>query len=254
MAKKTSYLTELIERHERWKAEGGGKHEEEEQASPEDRLERLPLADYHVVSDLSFRSAANSDPDDLWDFGTVRHAGRQATVNRPVAPPPPVNVPSPTKESRTANGKSNGQSSAPPSPTKERRSTEAKSRLSSEPRSGRTINSISSSITAKGDVLPPLPTSDPDSTLTSRFEDEGTVRRGQSPLATRISPQERESSESNDIEEYDDLEPYPAMEPQHDNNKILQEDLLLDTTMLDSVVLPAIASVSCLALCSIIEF
>jgi hypothetical protein len=28
MAKKTSYLTELIERHERWKAEGGGKQEE----------------------------------------------------------------------------------------------------------------------------------------------------------------------------------------------------------------------------------
>jgi len=31
MAKKTSYLTELIERHERWKAEGGGRHDDEEQ-------------------------------------------------------------------------------------------------------------------------------------------------------------------------------------------------------------------------------
>ena len=30
MAKKTSYLTELIERHERWKAEGGGRAEEDE--------------------------------------------------------------------------------------------------------------------------------------------------------------------------------------------------------------------------------
>lgn len=30
MAKKTSYLTELIERHERWKAEGGGKQEEQD--------------------------------------------------------------------------------------------------------------------------------------------------------------------------------------------------------------------------------
>lgn len=30
MAKKTSYLTELIERHERWKAEGGDKQDEEE--------------------------------------------------------------------------------------------------------------------------------------------------------------------------------------------------------------------------------
>ena len=31
MAKKTSYLTELIERHERWKAEGGERVEEEEE-------------------------------------------------------------------------------------------------------------------------------------------------------------------------------------------------------------------------------
>lgn len=30
MAKKTSYLTELIERHERWRAEGGERIEEEE--------------------------------------------------------------------------------------------------------------------------------------------------------------------------------------------------------------------------------
>jgi serine/threonine-protein kinase 24/25/MST4 len=30
MAKKTNYLTELIERHERWKAEGGEKHEEKD--------------------------------------------------------------------------------------------------------------------------------------------------------------------------------------------------------------------------------
>ena len=30
MAKKTNYLTELIERHERWRAEGGGGHEEED--------------------------------------------------------------------------------------------------------------------------------------------------------------------------------------------------------------------------------
>lgn len=29
MAKKTNYLTELIERHERWRAEGGARQEEE---------------------------------------------------------------------------------------------------------------------------------------------------------------------------------------------------------------------------------
>ena len=31
MAKKTNYLTELIERHERWRAEGGERLEEEQQ-------------------------------------------------------------------------------------------------------------------------------------------------------------------------------------------------------------------------------
>ncbi len=31
MAKKTSYLTELIERHERWRADGGGRIDDEEQ-------------------------------------------------------------------------------------------------------------------------------------------------------------------------------------------------------------------------------
>jgi len=30
MAKKTSYLTELIERHERWKAEDGDRQDDEE--------------------------------------------------------------------------------------------------------------------------------------------------------------------------------------------------------------------------------
>jgi serine/threonine-protein kinase 24/25/MST4 len=36
MAKKTSYLTELIERHERWKAEGGDRLEEDIQDRNED--------------------------------------------------------------------------------------------------------------------------------------------------------------------------------------------------------------------------
>ena len=36
MAKKTNYLTELIERHERWKAEGGERVEEEDRRQPEE--------------------------------------------------------------------------------------------------------------------------------------------------------------------------------------------------------------------------
>ena len=46
MAKKTSYLTELIERHERWKAEGGERQEEKDNNNDVDTdlLARLPVA------------------------------------------------------------------------------------------------------------------------------------------------------------------------------------------------------------------
>jgi serine/threonine-protein kinase 24/25/MST4 len=36
LAKKTNYLTELIERHERWKAEGGAREEEQEREREDD--------------------------------------------------------------------------------------------------------------------------------------------------------------------------------------------------------------------------
>jgi serine/threonine-protein kinase 24/25/MST4 len=36
-AKKTFYLTELIERHERWKAEGGDRREEVEEERRDDK-------------------------------------------------------------------------------------------------------------------------------------------------------------------------------------------------------------------------
>ncbi|KAG8732203.1 putative protein serine/threonine kinase [Ceratobasidium sp. 423] len=64
LAKKTSYLTELIDRHERWKAEGGGARQEEENG------QRGGGDDTELMG---------PDSDDLWDFGTVRHVG---TVNK----------------------------------------------------------------------------------------------------------------------------------------------------------------------------
>ncbi|KAG8723487.1 putative protein serine/threonine kinase [Ceratobasidium sp. 395] len=60
LAKKTSYLTELIERHERWRAEGGGsRHGEHEEGG-------------RGMDDVDM---AGPEADDLWDFGTVRHVG-----------------------------------------------------------------------------------------------------------------------------------------------------------------------------------
>ncbi|KAF8323787.1 Pkinase-domain-containing protein [Clavulina sp. PMI_390] len=65
LAKKTNYLTELIDRHERWKAEGGGKHDDDDRRKQDDD------DDDETVED------------DLWDFGTVRNVAKQrATISR----------------------------------------------------------------------------------------------------------------------------------------------------------------------------
>lgn len=61
-AKKTTYLTELIERYERWQAiHGNGSAEDDED-------DRVPQP----------APKPTSDEEDLWDFGTVRPAGRSA--------------------------------------------------------------------------------------------------------------------------------------------------------------------------------
>ncbi|KAK7542773.1 serine/threonine-protein kinase 4 [Phyllosticta citribraziliensis] len=58
-AKKTTYLTELIERHERWVLKHGKDAESESENESESESEPRPAVD-----------------DDLWDFGTIRPAGR----------------------------------------------------------------------------------------------------------------------------------------------------------------------------------
>ncbi|KAF8330774.1 kinase-like domain-containing protein [Cantharellus anzutake] len=63
IAKKTSYLTELIERHERWRAEGGGRHDEDDRRGHEEQDEDEP-------------------EEDMWDFGTVRTASRKQTIGK----------------------------------------------------------------------------------------------------------------------------------------------------------------------------
>ena len=85
--------------------------------------------------------------------------------------------------------------------------------------------SLASSITAKGE-LPPLPPSAPP---TPQKFDQATVRHGASSLS-------REPSD-----EYDDDYEDQVVDPR--GHQGAPEDELPDTTMLDSVVLPAIASV-----------
>jgi serine/threonine-protein kinase 24/25/MST4 len=192
MAKKTNYLTELIERHERWKAEGGERTEEEEQAAAHDQ-------------------PTSTDPEDLWDFGTVRHAGR--TI-----------------------GRSNSIKVSGPPLTWEMNGTGRADTSTSSISAKRT-----SSASTKGD-LPPLPTSP----KSARSYEQATVRH--MPSGGLVSGNGQEATharEPSDEDNYDDQ--YASTYPRgasvvEQKRAVEEEDELPDTTMLDSVILPAIAS------------
>ncbi|EIN14348.1 kinase-like protein [Punctularia strigosozonata HHB-11173 SS5] len=192
MAKKTNYLTELIERHERWKAEGGDRHEDDGREGHHD----------DAPTDL--------DPEDMWDFGTVRHT---ATIGRAAAPPlSPANgtgaARGPSTSGVVGNGghRAYGSGSSGDSEGSER----------------------ASSITVKPTELPPLPPSP------APHHDQSTVRRG-------LAPANAEREPSDEYDDYDDdYDTYHGRVPVQTHGVV--DELLPESTMLDSVVLPAIAS------------
>jgi serine/threonine-protein kinase 24/25/MST4 len=225
MAKKTNYLTELIERHERWKAEGGEKYEEN---GPDPEVDLYVHNVYCCIPNLlSFGSQESENPEDLWDFGTIRHGGRPNTIGRahhsiraPTGPPL-------TWENNDTAPRYDGPPLAPqqriPDPT------------------------YSSPATERGDRnLPPIP---PLSANSSDFH-QSTVRHMQpveNNRSTHGVPVQQAPSENYD--DYDDqyADTYSSTKSsvvQQKMREIQLEDDLPDTTMLDSVVLPAIASVS----------
>ncbi|KAI4518215.1 Pkinase-domain-containing protein [Schizophyllum commune Tattone D] len=199
MAKKTSYLTELIERHERWKAEGGGRAEEDEQ---------------DMVNDLP----QSGDPEDLWDFGTVRHVN---TVGR---------------------SQSNIQVSGPPltweNDDKLSRASDSSSiRVATQRGVGGSTSSRASSTTAKGD-LPPLPPQ----AQSRKFDTQSTVRHAPTAAAKSGHAPREPSDEYDDYgDQYVDDEAVDNLNGKFSGVQ-LEDDEVADTTMLDSVILPAIAS------------
>ncbi|KAG9313935.1 hypothetical protein JVU11DRAFT_4709 [Chiua virens] len=197
MAKKTNYLTELIERHERWKAEGGERLEEEEQT---------------VTQDIP----ASGDPEDLWDFGTVRHAGR--TIGR-------------ANNSIKVSG---------PPLTWEMNGTGRADVTTSSIATKRT-----SSSSTKAD-LPPLPTS-PKSPRTPNVYEQATVRHMPGGLASTNGQESqahaREPSKEDDYSDQYAASTYPRGADIVEHKRDMEEDYELpDTTMLDSVIRPVIAS------------
>ncbi|KAI0785412.1 kinase-like domain-containing protein [Irpex lacteus] len=170
LAKKTNYLTELIERHERWRAEGG---------------ERVEEDDATAVLMMYDHSDASGDTEDLWDFGTVRHptVGRAKQSTIQVSGPP-------------LTWENNGTTRSDGSSSSGRHSFTHKDRVQAA--------GYTDSASSRRD-LPPLPPSAP-------------------------------TTRENDYD--DDYEDQEIIRAQAANG----EDDLSDTTMLDSVVLPAIAS------------
>lgn len=184
--------------------------------------------------------------DDLWDFGTVRHVSRQSTIGRRDTAHNYANV--------ASNGNGNGYAN--------NANTQASTKTavtSSPPRSRPNVNtnvnvppgaypsprrtgseiSLHSSITAKGERLPPLPPSVPQTPTSPIYDSQATIRHAEPPAPSRVPPDLGDDDEEEDYGELLEPQPYPHMEPQHD--KHMQD--LPDTAMLDSVVLPAIASV-----------
>ncbi|KAL4070485.1 kinase-like domain-containing protein [Scleroderma citrinum] len=198
MAKKTSYLTELIERHERWKAEGGERLEEEQEAVNPDPV--------------------NSDPEDLWDFGTVRHVSKPGTIGR-------------TNNSIKISG--------PPLTWEMNGSALSEVSQSSTPTRKRTSNS-----SIRKTELPPLPSS-PQSPRRTSYDQQATVRHmpsGPNNHDNRPVIDEKNSKDERDYDE-DYTETYPRGASVVQQKAVTDdEDDLPDTTMLDSVILPAIAS------------
>lgn len=68
-ARGTAYLTELIERHERWQAT----HRDDQEHEEDDYIDNSP-------------SRNAEDETDLWDFGTVRPAGRRGNAGPGLRP------------------------------------------------------------------------------------------------------------------------------------------------------------------------
>jgi serine/threonine-protein kinase 24/25/MST4 len=168
-----------------------------------------------------------ADPDDLWDFGTIRHVARPGTLGRATA--------------RTENGLTYPQ---PVSGLDTNYMPHQNSNGVRPPSVSASSISSSSTVTVKGD-LPALPVRNP--TYEDQSADQGTVRT--TPKRERNREGSYDSNRSVGSDDSDRELRAEAARQQLANVHLedevdadLEEDLD-ERTMLDSVVLPAIASV-----------
>jgi serine/threonine-protein kinase 24/25/MST4 len=162
-------------------------------------------------TDVGSRSQNNSDPEDLWDFGTVRHVG--ATIGR-------------TQHNQTTDdhgGRNGSISGYPPTPTPPN-ITGTVAYDHKQPINYPTVAN-------KGDPLPPIPPPP-----VKKYDVEATVKHAL-PKGSGTARATVQRGSSGEFDDYD--EDFVHHEGQNGNG----DGELPDTTLLDSVVLPALASV-----------
>ncbi|WPH03103.1 Hypothetical protein R9X50_00597800 [Acrodontium crateriforme] len=122
-AKRTAYLTELIERHERWQATHRNDQQDENDEPQHDNT-----------------SDRDSNEEDLWDFGTVRPVGRRGptTSNGPL---------------RAMNDSAANSRKSQPPPTSPKRSVSSKENTFDDETEDTTLGRN----TIRGCMLPPSP-------------------------------------------------------------------------------------------------
>jgi serine/threonine-protein kinase 24/25/MST4 len=237
-AKKTSYLIELIDRHKRWKAEGGERLDDDEQDLASDLYVMCYSHELTQTAVLFDCRPSSGDPEELWDFETVRHASRSATIAHfnptPEAEPPLI------RENRGM-ARQDGSSDT------------FSIRLGSVP-------PASSSEYAFSIAKDKLPLSRPSATRTpTEFDRQATVRQeptaGVGAAGSGVGQRTVQQEPSDEHKGYNDqhLPSYPfqgkVLQPKP--GQVQLENNLPDTMVLDTVIFPAIGSVSCsTALCA----
>lgn len=194
-AKRTAYLTELIERHERWQAT----HREDGSHEDDDPYEETP--------------ARNSDEEDLWDFGTVRPVGGRARGNNGALKP--------MNESGMNSRSSHVQ------PSQSRRSVSNKENAPSEDVENTSRGTI------RGSMLPPpLPRTPSPSKLSQPQQSPGVAAKVPLPASPTRKPvpavETPQSSPGNKINSSSPKPPATPQSPRHLNDDFLQQSIASD--------------------------
>jgi serine/threonine-protein kinase 24/25/MST4 len=196
-AKRTAYLTELIERLERWQAT----HHEDGSQDEDDRYEDT--------------SARNSDEEDLWDFGTVRPVGGRARGNNGALKP--------MNESGMNSRSSLVQSS------QSRRSVSNKENAPSEDVENSTRGTI------RGSMLPPpLPRTPSPSKHSQYFPSPGMAAKVPLPVSPVRKPVPALETPQSSPENKMSVSPRPPATPQsprHVNDDFLQQSIASDMSV-----------------------